>query len=199
MIKEVLIQLPVVNQRKDAGDKKWASRSCAICSLKMMLDFFHNKKSRGDHVALLKHEKNTTSQTGPVTALIKKGLERDGYIENIGWKHRALVDVADEYGFNLTFFKRFPKTRREKLRKLNVIQRQVIKGNPVIVSVFYKFNSKNGGHMVLIRGVRKRGGKTIGYHIQDPDSNFRGHNYYVSKNVFLKNWRGGLIYSRNAI
>lgn len=177
MTKDYIINISLVNQRKDTKDKNWAHKTCAICSLKMVLSW-NNKKL--DKLSVMR--------------LVREGLKFDGYLENIGWKHKALVDIALKYNLRLHFLKKFPKTNSEKLAKLKLIDRQILKGIPVIVSIFYKLDSKNGGHMVLIHGLKKKDDKVIGYHIQDPDPNFKGHNYYLSKNIFLNGWRGGLVY-----
>lgn len=178
MIKDYIINIPLVNQRKDTGDKNWAHKTCAICSLKMVLSW-----------------RDKRFEKLPVMNLVKDGLNLNGYLENIGWKHKILVYIALKYKLRLHFIKKFPKTRLEKLAKLKLINRQILKGAPVIVSIFYKLDPQNGGHMVLVHGLKKKDNKVSGYHIQDPDPNFKGHNYYLTKDVFLKGWRGGLIYS----
>lgn len=180
MEKEILIEMPVVNQRRDTKSEKgkinshWASRTCAICSLKMLLSFKNQ-----EHMGL------------PVMALVKEALAIDGYIKGIGWKHQALVDLAAKRKIKMGrgFFK-----EAEKKKGLRILENSLLRGKPAIASVFFKFNPKNGGHMIVVRGIKKQGRDVLGFYIQDPDPSFKGHFYFASREDFLKNWRGGLIY-----
>ena len=49
-------------------------------------------------------------------------------------------------------------------------------------------------HMLIVHGLKESRGKLIGYYIQDSDGRVNGHNYFLTKQEFLTNWRGGLIY-----
>ena len=42
-----------------------------------------------------------------VMDLVKMGLAKDGYLENIGWKHSAIVELANDFGLELQYAKRF--------------------------------------------------------------------------------------------
>ena len=92
------------------------------------------------------------------------------------------------------FIKKFPKTLSEKTKWLKKLENSIVKGKPAMVSVYHKLDKKNGGHMVVVNGIRKNGKITLGYHIQDPDKSFMGNNYYVSKDKFKLGWRGGAVY-----
>ena len=177
MIKDVVITIPLVDQLKDVKDKKWKKKSCAICSTKMMMAF-GNKK----HVEI------------PIGQLVNEALHLGGYLKGIGWKHKTLVDMAKKYKINLDFIKKFPKTEKEKLKWLNKLEKNILNGQPAMVSVHHKFNKKNGGHMVVVNGIRKKDKVVLGYHVQDPDDSFQGNNYFVSKDKLLLGWRGGMIY-----
>lgn len=177
MVKDLILRIPLVNQTMDTDNKEWASRSCAICALKMIIGW-----------------KNPGLMETPVMALVKNGLEADGYLENIGWKHKVLVDLAGCYGVKMSFVEKFFRTKTQKTKGLGMVNKKLIAGEPVLVSVFYKFNKDNGGHVVVLHGLRKNKNRIRGYFIQDPEPSFRGANYFVPKAEFSDNWRGGLIY-----
>jgi len=177
MVRDFIIELPLVDQRKETKNKKWAHRTCAICSLKMVMAWKNKKLGKV-----------------PVMELVNKGLEMDGYINNIGWKHKALVDIAGRYGVEISFIEKFFRTKTQKTKGLGMINKKLAAGEPVLVSVFYKFKKKNGGHIVVLNGLRKDRNRVMGYFTQDPDAKFKGSNYFLSTKEFRAYWRGGLIY-----
>lgn len=177
MIKDVVITIPLIDQHRDVWDKKWKKKSCAICSMKMMMGFSNKKHLEID-----------------IGQLIYEAKKLGGYLDGIGWRHKTISDLAKKYGIKLNFLEKFPKTFKEKSTWLKKLEMSIVEGKPVMVSIHYKLSKKNGGHMVVVNGVRKNGKITLGYHLQDPDSSFRGNNYYLSKDKFLLGWRGGMIY-----
>lgn len=177
MIKDIVIKIPLVDQRKHTKSKKWAGKSCAICSVKMLMTF-----DNGEHIDV------------PVMTLVNEARKMGGYLKGIGWRHHSLVKLAENYGLKLNFVKKFFKTEREKFKGLKIIEKNILKGKPVAVSLFYKLNPKKGGHVVVINGLKKKEELVLGYHIQDPDSKFRGNNYFLDKKEFTAGWRGGMIY-----
>lgn len=177
MVKDIVIKIPLVSQERDVKDKKWKKKSCAICSMKMMIGFSNHK-----HLDI------------ELGQLINEAIKLGGYLKGIGWKHKTVSDLAKKYGHKLNFIKKFPKTIQEKSKWLKKLENRIIGGKPVMVSIYYKLNKKNGSHIVVVNGVRKNGKLTLGYHIQDPDDRFKGHNYFISKDEFLLGWRGGMIY-----
>lgn len=177
MIKDIILTIPLVDQHRDVKDKKWKKKACTICSVKMMMGF-SNKK----HLEI------------EIGQLINEALKMGGYLKNIGWKHKVVSDLAKGYGVRLGFLKRFPKTLKEKSGWLKKLEDGIIKGKPAMASLYFKLDKKNGGHVVVVNGMREKGKIVIGYHIQDPDSRFRGNNYYISKDKFLLGWRGGMLY-----
>ena len=70
---ELKIKLPICNQYDTEHDPQWSHRICAICSLWMLLKL-HDPKFDVS-----------------VMDLVEKGLAKDGYLENIGWKHSVIV------------------------------------------------------------------------------------------------------------
>src|SRR5207245_2816137 len=106
---------------------KWKKKACAICSMKMMLGFNNKKISEID-----------------VDQLIKEAYELGGYLENIGWKHKTIVELAKKYGFKLNFIKIFPQTIKDKSKWLKKLENGIMKGRPAMVSIYYKLSKKNG-------------------------------------------------------
>lgn len=171
-MKEILIKLPICNQHDAENDLQWSHRICAICSLWMLLKL---------------HDSDFNVS---VMDLVKTGLAKDGYIEKVGWKHAAIVDLARDFGLELQYAKKFFYTPEEKEAGLLIINCNIENGQPVLVSVHGSQNS----HMLIVHGFKKSEDKIIGYCIQDPDGRVHGHNYFLTKKEFLSNWRGGLIY-----
>ena len=174
-MREIKIDLPVCDQFDEKHDKDWAHRICAICSLWM----------------LLKHHDSAFDV--PVMGLVMQCLCRQGYLENVGWKHAVIVDLAAEHGLKLQYAQRFFYTPEEKETGIAVINSNLKNNRPVIVSIFHELNPAKGGHMVVIRGFQEFNDATIGYYVQDPDGRRRGHNYFLTKQEFIDGWRGGLI------
>jgi hypothetical protein len=177
MIKDVVLTIPLVSQSRDVKDKKWSKKSCAICSMKMLIGFSNRK-----HLNI------------EIGQFIEEAIKMGGYLEGIGWKHKAITDLSKKYGTKLKFIKKFPKTIKEKTKWLKKLEAGIVGGKPAMVSVHYRLNKKNRGHVVVVNGIKKDGKIVLGYHIQDSDDRFRGNNYYVSKDKFLLGWRGGMIY-----
>lgn len=180
-MREIKINLPVCDQFNQTHDPEWAHRMCAICSLHM----------------LLKHH-NPEFSVSPA-GLLEQGLAANAYLENIGWKHAGVVQLAAVHGLPLQYAQRFFYTPEEKEVGLKLINQNLKNNQPVMVSVFHELNPSKAGHMVVIHGLQEFNATTIGYHIQDPDSRWRGHNYFLTRQEFIDGWRGGLIYSPSPI
>ena len=148
--KDTIIDVPLVNQLQDTEDKKWAEKSCGVCAIKMILAF-----------------KNPEFLKIPVMDLVKRGIEKDGYIKNVGWKHKALVDIAGSHGVKKDYQKLFynDETKSEGLKFIN---KNIKSGLPVIASVHFGFDIKRGGHLIVVNGFKKIGSKIIGYFVQSP-------------------------------
>src|SRR3990167_499030 len=121
---EVKIKLPICNQHDAEHNPQWSHRICAICSLWMLLKL-HNPKFNVS-----------------VMDLVKRGFAKDGYLENIGWKHAVIVELAKDFGLELQYANKFFYTPKEKESGLLIINRNLENGQPVLVSIF----SPNGSH-----------------------------------------------------
>ena len=171
-MKEILIKLQICNQHDAEHDFQWAHRICAICSLWMLLKL-HNP-----------------DLDVSIMDLVKRGLAKDGYLESVGWKHAVIVELAKDFGLELQYANKFFYSPEEKESGLLIINRNLENGQPVLVSV----RGHKDSHMLVVHGVKYSDDKVVGYHIQDPNGRIRGHNYFLTRQEFLENWRGGLIY-----
>lgn len=169
-----IIEVQHIDQWRDTKNKKWAGKTCAICCLKMLLVFKDAKNSK------LK-----------IMDLAKEGIMLGGYNKNVGWSHKAIMGLAQKHGIRMNYRKKFYYTKTEKLKGLDFINKNVANGKPVMASIWNR--KRTGGHLVVINGLRDKGGLATGYFILDPDS--RGKtDYYLNKKVFLESWRGGLLW-----
>lgn len=182
-MREIKIKLPICNQHDVEHDPQWTHRICAICSLWMLLKF-HDPKFNVS-----------------VMGLVKKGLAKDGYLESVGWKHAAIVELANDFGLKLQYAKKFFYTPEEKESGLLLINRNLENGQPVLASTYRSMSRRRldmlrsrDGHMLIVHGFKESSGKVTGYYIQDPDGRVHGHNYFLTKDEFISSWRGGLIY-----
>ncbi len=170
-----IIELPLVRQQHDTGDKDWADRTCGICSLEMILEGLGFKKNS-------------------VMDLVNEAVAMNGYIPKVGWKHSALAEVAKRHGLPMDFIVQFPKTPEEKMVYVKFILDKIKNGTPLLVSIYFQLDKKNSGHVAVVNGARFEGDEVLGFYIQDP-SEYKGqHNYFLNIEEFLDNWRGGLIY-----
>jgi len=170
-------RISLVNQMTDTGDESWSKRSCGICAIKMLMVF-----------------KKPELQNVPIMTLLSQAFNAGGYIENVGWKHKALVDLAASYGVPTDFQKGFFDTPEKKKTGIKVINKKLNSGLPIAASVLKEFNVPNSTHLVVVEDLAKFGPFVVGYKIIDPYSGKRGNTYTVSKKEFLTGWRGGMIY-----
>jgi len=167
----------LINQIADTGDAGWSRRSCGICVLKMLIVF-----------------RRPELKDIPIMTLINQALEKGGYIENVGWKHQVLVDLAAQYGVPMDFQKEFFNTPEKKKVGIKVVNEKIRSGLPVAVSVLREFKMPDSAHLVVVEGLVKLGPFIRGYKIADPYPGKRGNRYTVSKKEFLAGWRGGMIW-----
>lgn len=173
-------KIHLVDQTIDTGDENWNKYSCGVCVIKMLMVF-----------------KKPELQSISIKTLIDQALERDGYIDKVGWKHQILVDVAALYGVPMNFQKEFFNTPEKKKEGIKIINNKIKSGLPIAVSVLNGFNIPGSAHLVVIEGLVKLGPFVRGYRVVDPYPGKRGNRYAVSKKEFLAGWRGGMIWLDN--
>ena len=167
----------LTNQLTDTGDEEWSRRSCGICVLKILMVF-----------------RKPELQNVPIMTLLNQAFEKGGYMENVGWKHQALIDLAALYGVPIGFQKEFFDTPEKKKEGIKIVNEKVKNGLPVAASVLKEFSLPNTAHLVVIESLHKAGPFGLGYRIADPYPGQRGNKYTVSKKEFLAGWRGGMLW-----
>jgi hypothetical protein len=175
-MEDIKIDVPVCDQYDKAHEESWAYRMCAPCALWMLL------KHHDKHFVLTP------------THVCKELIAAGGYLENVGFKHAAIAELGQKYGLPLTYAKKFFYNLEEKEVGMKIINDCLKHRRPVIVTMFSHLTPGRGGHMVVVHGFQEFNGKTIGYYLQSSDATFRGHQYFLTLDEFLPNWRGGLIW-----
>lgn len=186
--RQILLKVPIIDQNKATKslaangkelqkiDLTWSRRTCAICALKSILVYQNSQLSRV-----------------PIMRLVEQGQKLQGFDDTYGWRHKALLQLAQLNGQNL--YRLFAKTIPYRRRGLRIISKNIRAGRPVIASIFYRLDKNRGGHMVVIRGITwDAKGNVLTYHVMDPDHIFQGNIYSLSRSEFVEHWRGGLIY-----
>lgn len=120
----------------------WAWRSCGVAGVQMVLK------------AQLEHEFDLSTME-----LVNEGLSLGGYNKqtDTGWYHAALVQIAKNHGI---------KSWLGKFVASSQIAKLVLDGNYVLASV----KSEQGGHLLLIFGVRIKNGRLSSFLVHDPNN-----------------------------
>lgn len=163
-------KVPPYSQFLDVKNHKWQRKSCGIVSLKMLLDYWSKQFNK----------------TAPsISKLIQEGVKNKGYIPNIGWRHKNLVELVEDYGFggnNFDWAKVKPSIAFKKLRRY-------LNKYPLMASIYKNFCPGDNGHLVVITDFKNN---FIFYN--DPDSKYRKD---VAKKIglkkFLKGWKKRII------
>jgi ABC-type bacteriocin/lantibiotic exporter with double-glycine peptidase domain len=122
-----IFHVPAVSQFLDVPDKDWRDRSCGIASLASVMGFWNGK-------------------VPPLAPLIEEGLSCGAYTEGIGWRHRGIVELAEQRGLqgkNFDWSKEPMASARNKLEKM-------LSRGPVIASI----RNGNSGHLVVLTGMQ---------------------------------------------
>ena len=150
-MREIRRKVPRLSQYKDVGiedfDNFWQKRACGIVSLVMVMKFFQ-----------------PLIPTKTIDKLIMKGLEKECYIQGIGWKHKGIVELAKDFGFT---GKTFDLANEEHEKAFKAFMKELEK-QPVIVSIHKDFKLNGGGHLVAATGFKETM-KKLSLEINDPD------------------------------
>ncbi len=140
----------------------WKPVGCGIVSLAMIIDFFLKKEI-------------------DVDVLLEQGLAAGAYLQDIGWKHAELAQLAERYGLHGKNFDLAALPSEEAYaRMLPYLHR-----GPVMASIHNGFEESGGGHLIVVTGEE---GDEI--HYNDPNSDDVRHiERIVPKDVFLKGWK----------
>ena len=183
--KQIKHAVPFTSQHDDAHvPKEWQDRACGIVALKMISD--HGFRS---------------AKTVPVQILLQTTLDNGGYMQDIGWKHESLVDLAKQNGFH-AYRKEFripyiiynyaPKSILDFAgvvsREYGIfyLKRKIKKGIIPIVSL----STKNGGHLVPVVGYGvNRIERGFYYNDSAEKTQESGYHKFISYTDFRKKWR----------
>ncbi len=137
LVKRFLKPKPVfpikkISQYQNSLEKYWQKRICGIVSLALIIDYYQKKLP-------------------VIEELFKKGLEINGYIKNIGWRHQSLVELAKFYNL---------KGKNYDFAYLNefdafIMSFSFLSQGPFIASVYKNFDPKNEGHLIVVNGFIK--------------------------------------------
>lgn len=162
-----IFAVPAYSQFLDVSSPVWKRKACGAVSLKMVLDYLRP---------------NSIS----ISEIIKRGRRKNAfrlaaYIPNVGWAHKGLASLAEEFGFkgkNYDWSKKTPDAAYSLLLKK-------LQKRPIIASIYRNLKPGSSGHLVLLTGIK---GNRIYYN--DPDSKTRrGIKKTATLNKFLKGWK----------
>jgi len=123
--------VPKISQHGLVSDPKWDFLVCGIASLYMVLKYLDSDFSlRGDDV-------------------FEKCFTMNGYIPNIGWKHKELAQTAESLGFAGESYDWYSSSSEDAFEKLLF----KLKTGPVIASIYNGFVPGNGGHLIVVTGI----------------------------------------------
>lgn len=122
--------VPFFSQFSDIYTTDWQKKGCGVAALAMLINF---------------HKPSATS----AMQLLQEGINAGAYQINAGWKHKALAELAEEYGLrgkSYDFAKLDDLTAFEEFKKH-------LKAGPMIVSIHNKFDPRATlGHLVVATG-----------------------------------------------
>jgi len=125
-------RVPFYSQFADITSPVWQKRSCGIASAAMLIEHY-----KPEAVA-------------SVDALLAEGRARGGYIDNVGWKHRTLVELAQIRGL---YGRAYDFAQSSMSHAYNELVAALAEG-PVMASVHYEFNPMSViPHLVVITDV----------------------------------------------
>lgn len=178
-------EVPYFSQYDEDIPEEWRKRSCGITSLRMALG------------AALPGVPLPT-----VRELIEEGVESGAYIENVGWSHQGLVNLAEKYGarafrgeYRMRPQRYLPNMLKSFLNKfllsrgVATLYASIEVGLVPIVSVTVE--GKADTHLVPLVGFGSEGGE-VGFYYHEPaaepgqaDAQFR----FMNIKDFSKRWR----------
>jgi len=155
-----VFDVPFFSQFTDISAPEWKKIGCGVTSLAMIIELY---------------EPGETS----VDSLLKEGIARGAYLNNAGWIHQGLVNLAKDHGLDGTTRDLSSMSMDSAFAAL----KESLTKSPVIASVHYTFEPTNPiPHLVVITGVD---GDTVYYN--DPSERSGGGSLSATK--FKKSWK----------
>jgi predicted double-glycine peptidase len=151
--------VPFYSQFTDISYDSWQKVGCGIASLAMLIDYYKSSVS--------------------VDSLLLAGIEKDAYIDEAGWSHQGLIELAQPYGLKGATHGLSHLSMDEAFSELQT----ALSEGPVMVSVHYTFEPTNPiPHLVVITGINSNR-----VYYNDPAESTGGNSLSVSK--FQKAWK----------
>lgn len=152
--------VPFFSQFADISDPKWRKVGCGVASLAMLIEFY-----RPGSVS--------------VDTLLDEGIASGAYLNNAGWTHKGLADLANNYGLMSAPHDLSSMSMDTAFSEI----RTALKEGPVIASVHYTFDPKNPiPHLVVINGI-----EDDIVHYNDPAESSGGGT--ISAEKFMQAWK----------
>ena len=144
--------------------------TCGVVSLLMLMRYRQLNGANQD-------------QTLPdLDKLDRVGVNRRAYKPGQGWSHSGLVGLAKIYGFKRSCS--YDLADRPLGQTLTELRKHLNSG-PVIASVYFKYRSGQGGHLLVLEQLTRRQ-----VTVWDPDSHSRSKiRYSLSAERFLPAWK----------
>lgn len=171
------IEVPHYAQYIDVSDPHWQERTCAIVSLVMVMSYYGVEVDLKEAIEIGQNIK-VKDKTGTV----------DGYDPRFGWRHDAIVGLAEHYGF---------EAHRTEDDSIENLLETISRNEPVIVNIYKNFDPKEGGHLAVLTGFFSddKAGEIISYFVNDPIGvPYKYKNQGIPGEVFEKGWKKRAIY-----
>jgi predicted double-glycine peptidase len=163
------LSVPFYSQFTDISRPEWRKVGCGIASLAMVIDYYTDSVS--------------------VDTLLQTGIARNAYLDNAGWIHAGLIDLASDHGLTGQSVSLAGLSKGSAFTEL----KEVLAEGPVMASVHYTFEPTNPiPHLVVINEVKDG----LVYY-NDPAEPTGGGSLTIDK--FLAGWKQRYIEIRPAM
>jgi hypothetical protein len=174
--KTIKLTVPYYSQFLDVNDAFWNIRSCGGACLKMIIDYYKNNSIN-------------VNNSMSVLDIMNYAKENDGYSMSNGFIHDFAVNFLKEN--NLSSY------RLEGLEDLDLIKKEILNNNPIIVSVVKRVLEQTKFHLILVVGLQldeKDQVVKVFYHDSEATSIENGSYRVCNTDQFLHSWRGKAIF-----
>ncbi|MCI0620032.1 C39 family peptidase [Candidatus Wolfebacteria bacterium] len=170
MKEKVVLDVPFYSQNGDDVPEEWHGRACGITVLKMALEYY---------TSVLQ---NTSIRIPDVGKLIGEGVAMGGYLDNVGWKHDALVALAKTHGAQA----HRAEFKNDKQKGVEELQQALGRGEVPAVSISTDHTDPRTFHLVALTGYDEKG-----FFYNDPARGAtEGKEKFILYDDFQKVWRG---------
>ncbi len=152
--------VPFYSQFKDITAAKWQKVGCGIASMAMLINYYEPGEVNVD-------------------GLLNEGIKAGAYLEDAGWIHQGLINLATSHGLTGATHDLSGSDMDTAFTTLT----QAVKAGPVMASVHYTFNPKNPiPHLVVVSGI-----KDGMVYFNDPAGKVGGES--ISEAKFQRAWK----------